>query len=172
MTESTEGAFCLRAAADDGVHPVLAGVQAQGRLDGLLFSLTLRQTYRNTSRRTLEVVYTFPLPLSAVLLGFAAEFSGRRVDCEVMPCAQAEEVYENALADGDAPALLEAGPDGLYTANIGNLKRGEEVVLEIRFAQLVAFEQGRLRLAVPMTIAPRYGNPESSGLQPHLWSPA
>ena len=167
MTESTEGAFCLRAAADDGVHPVLTGVQAQGRLDGLLFSLTLRQTYRNTSQRTLEVVYTFPLPLSAVLLGFAAEFSGRRVDCQVMPREQAEEVYENALADGDAPALLEAGPDGLYTANIGNLKRGEEVVLEIRFAQLVAFEQGRLRLAVPMTIAPRYGNPALSGLQPH-----
>lgn len=167
MTESTEGAFCLRAAADDGVHPVLAGVKAQGRLHGLLFSLTLRQTYRNTSSRTLEVVYTFPLPLSAVLLGFSAEFSGRRVDCEVMPCALAEEVYETALAEGDAPALLEAGPDGLYTANIGNLKRGEEVVLEIRFAQLVAFEQGRLRLAVPMTIAPRYGNPERSGLHPH-----
>ena len=167
MTESTEGAFCLRAAADDGVHPVLAGVKAQGRLDGLLFSLTLRQTYRNTSRRTLEVVYTVPLPLSAVLLGFAAEFSGRRVDCQVMPREQAEEVYENALADGDAPALLEAGPDGLYTANIGNLKSGEEVVLEIRFAQLVAFEQGRLRLAVPMTIAPRYGNPERSGLHAH-----
>jgi Ca-activated chloride channel homolog len=167
MTESTEGAFCLRAADDDGVHPVLAGVKAQGRLDGLLFSLTLRQTYRNTSSRTLEVVYTFPLPLSAVLLGFSAEFSGRRVDCEVMPRAQAEEVYETALAEGDAPALLEAGPDGLYTANIGNLKPGEEVVLEIRFAQLVAFEQGRLRLAVPMTIAPRYGNPEHSGLYPH-----
>jgi Ca-activated chloride channel family protein len=167
MTESTEGAFCLRAADDDGVHPVLAGVKAQGRLDGLLFSLKLRQTYRNTSQRTLEVVYTFPLPFSAVLLGFSAEFSGRRVDCEVMPCAQAEEVYETALAEGDAPALLEAGPDGLYTANIGNLKRGEEVVLEIRFAQLVAFEQGRLRLAVPMTIAPRYGNPERSGLHPH-----
>jgi Ca-activated chloride channel homolog len=167
MTESTEGAFCLRAAADDGVHPVLAGVKAHGRLNGLLFSLTLRQTYRNTSSRTLEVVYTFPLPLSAVLLGFSAEFSGRRVDCEVMPRAQAEEVYETALAEGDAPALLEAGPDGLYTANIGNLKPGEEVVLEIRFAQLVVFEQGRLRLAVPMTIAPRYGNPERSGLHPH-----
>jgi len=167
MTESTEGAFCLRAADDDGVHPVLAGVKAQGRLDGLLFSLTLRQTYRNTSQGTLEVVYTFPLPLSAVLLGFSAEFSGRRVDCEVMPRAQAEQVYETALAEGDAPALLEAGPDGLYTVNIGNLKRGEEVVLEIRFAQLVALEQGRLRLAVPMTIAPRYGNPERSGLRSH-----
>jgi Ca-activated chloride channel family protein len=41
------------------------------------------------------------------------------------------------------------------------------VVLEIRFAQLVAFEQGRLRLAIPTTIAPRYGSPESSGLHAH-----
>ena len=63
--------------------------------------------------------------------------------------------YEEALAEGDAPALLEAGPGGLHTANLGNLKPGEQVVLEIRFAQLVAFDQGRLRLAIPTTIAPR-----------------
>ena len=36
--------------------PVLTGVQADGRLDGVLFELTLRQTYRNTSDRVLEVV--------------------------------------------------------------------------------------------------------------------
>ncbi len=167
MTESTDGAFCLRAAAEDGIAPVLKGVQAQARLDGLLFGLTLRQTYRNTSRRTLEVVYTFPLPASAVLLGFAAEFDSHRVECQVLPREQAEEVYETALESGDAPALLEAGPDGLHTANLGNLKPGEQVVLEIRFVQLVAFEQGRLRLAIPTTIAPRFGSPESSGLHAH-----
>ena len=167
MTESTDGAFCLRAAAEDGIAPVLKGVQAQARLDGLLFGLTLRQTYRNTSRRTLEVVYTFPLPASAVLLGFAAEFDSHRVECQVLPREQAEEVYETALESGDAPALLEVGPDGLHTANLGNLKPGEQVVLEIRFAQLVALEQGRLRLAIPTTIAPRYGSPESSGLHAH-----
>ena len=44
MTESTDGAFCLRAAAENGIAPVLKGVQAQARLDGLLFGLTLRQT--------------------------------------------------------------------------------------------------------------------------------
>ena len=167
MTQSTDGAFFLRAAAEDGIAPVLKGVQAQARLDGLLFSLTLRQTYRNTSRRTLEVVYTFPLPASAVLLGFAAEFDSHRVECRVLPREQAEEVYETALESGDAPALLEAGPGGLHTANLGNLKPGEQVVLEIRFAQLVAFEQGRLRLSIPTTIAPRYGSPERSGLHAH-----
>ena len=44
MTESTDGVFCLRAAAEDGTAPVLKGVRAQARLDGTLFGLTLRQT--------------------------------------------------------------------------------------------------------------------------------
>ena len=79
---------------------------------------------------------------------------------------EAERQYEEALAEGDAPVMLEALADGLHTANIGNLKPGDEMVLEVRFAQLLTFEQGRLRLAIPTTIAPRYGNAESAGLQP------
>src|SRR5574337_1055428 len=153
-------------AAADGDAPVLAGVSAQGRLAGVLFELTLRQTYRNAGDGPLEVVYTFPLPAEAVLLGFACELSGVRKTGVVCAKAEAERRYEDALAEGDAPAMLEAHADGLHTANIGNLVPGEEVVLEVRFAQLLAFEQGRLRLAIPTTIAPRYGSDERGGLQP------
>ena len=72
--------------------PVLTGVQANGRLDGVLFELTLRQTYRNTSDSVLEVVYTFPLPHQAVLLGFASELNGERKDGTIV-----------AKSDGRAP---------------------------------------------------------------------
>jgi Ca-activated chloride channel homolog len=146
--------------------PVLQGVVAQGRLDGVLFELTLRQTYRNESQRLLEVVYTFPLPHQAVLLGFSSELNGVRQVGTIVATEQAEQRYEDALADGDAPVLLEALGDGLHTANIGNLKPGDAIVLEVRFAQLLAFEQGRLRLSIPTTIAPRYGSAVQSGLQP------
>jgi Ca-activated chloride channel family protein len=114
----------------------------------------------------LEVVYTFPLPAQAVLLGFASELNGARQVGSVFAKAQAEDRYEEALDGGDAPVLLEALDDGLHTANIGNLKPGDEIVLEVRYAQLLAFEQGRLRLAIPTTLAPRYGNPVAAGLQP------
>jgi len=157
------GLACLEAGAP---APVLCGVQANGRLDGVLFDLTLRQTYRNTSARVLEVVYTFPLPEQAVLLGFACELNGERKVGTVVAKRAAERQYEEALAEGDAPVMVEALDDGLHTANIGNLKPGDELVLEVRFAQLLAFEQGRLRLAIPTTIAPRYGNAASAGLQP------
>jgi Ca-activated chloride channel family protein len=166
MSESSGDGFLLKAISGDD-EPVLQGVQVRGRLEGLLFSVTLRQAYRNLSQRTLEVVYTFPLPIDAVVLGMAAEIGQTRLEAKVLPRAEAETLYEFALEEGDLPMMLEAGSGGMYTANIGNLKVDEEVVLELRFAQLVRFDQGRLRLSVPMTVAPRYGNVSSSGLAPH-----
>jgi len=158
--------FSLSCKDGDGPAPVLVGVQAQGRLDAVLFELTLRQTYRNTSSQLLEVVYTFPLPPMAVLLGFASELNGERQEGVIVARREAERRYEESLEEGDAPVMLEAHGDGLHTANIGNLKPGDELVLECRFAQLLHFEQGRLRVSIPTTIAPRYGRAEQAGLQP------
>ncbi len=159
----TFGLVCCQVGAPS---PVLVGVSAVGRLDGVLFDLRLRQTYRNDSRQTLELVYTFPLPHQAVLMRFASELNGARQVGRVVAKRQAEARYEQGLADGDAPVMLEALDGGLHTANIGNLKPGDALVLEVRYAQLLAFEHGRIRLAIPTTIAPRFGNPLAAGLQP------
>lgn len=158
--------FELACRDGDAPAPVLVGVQADGRLDAVLFGLTLRQTYRNTSDRVLEVIYTFPLPFQAVLLGFASELNGTRQEGVVVAKREAERQYEESLEEGDAPVMLEAHADGLHTANIGNLAPGDEIVLECRFVQLLNFEQGRLRVSIPTTIAPRYGSPQRAGLQP------
>jgi len=164
MNETT--AFTLACRHGHSQPPVLRDVSAAARLDGTLFELTLRQTYRNTGTDVLEVVYTFPLLPRGVLLSFATELNGARMAGTILPRRQAEKQYEDALAEGDAPVMLEAHADGLHTANIGNLQPGDEIVVEVRMAQVVALEQGRLRLVVPSTIAPRYGDPASAGLQP------
>ena len=167
MIDNVDGAFALRRADFGDDQPVFAGVQAQGRLDGVLFALTLRQTYCNHGPRNMEVVYTFPLPPGAALLGFAAELDGRRLDGRILPRGQAERGDEEALAAGDAPMLLALGEGGLHTANLGNLLPGESIVLELRTAQLLSFDHGRLRLAIPTTIAPRQGNPDQGGPLTH-----
>ena len=163
---TTKPNFGLEFTESGEPQPVLAGVHALGRVEGVLFELTLRQTYRNASDRLLEVVYTFALPVAAVVMGFATELNGQRRAATVLPRHEAEARYETALAAGDAPVMLEALGDGLHSANIGNLKPGDELVVELRFAQLLSFEQGRLRLSIPTTIAPRFGNAAQAGLQP------
>jgi Ca-activated chloride channel family protein len=62
--------------------------------------------------------------------------------------------------------MVETSASGLYTANLGNIKAGEAVTVEIKYAQLLRFEQGRIRLSIPTVIAPRYGD-ASAVLAPH-----
>ena len=54
-------------------HLAGGGVLSAGlfhrRIDGLMLDMALEQTYVNAGTRPLEVVYTFPVPLAATLLG-------------------------------------------------------------------------------------------------------
>lgn len=146
----------------------LKSVRASGFLSGLLLDMTVRQTYRNETDQTLETVYTFPLAWGAVLLGLNVEIAGKHLSGVVLEKKEAERRYEDAITDGDSPVLLEQSGDGLFTANLGNLKPGEEAVIEFRYAQLLRYEQNRIRVSVPTTIAPRYGDAErQGGIRPH-----
>lgn len=146
----------------------LKSVSASGQLSGLLLDMTVRQTYRNDTGKILETVYTFPLAWGAVLLGLSVEISGKRLTGVVMERKEAEHRYEEAVSDGDSPILLEQSSAGLFTVNLGNIKPGEEMIIEYQYAQLLNYEQNRIRVSVPTTIAPRYGDAErQGGIRPH-----
>ncbi len=147
----------------DGEAATLQSVHIEGRLDGLLLQLTSRQHYRNDGKNNLETVFTFPLPWGATLLGLNAEIDGHRLQGTVLEKKQATERYEKAIDAGDTPIMVERSASGLYTANLGNLKPGESAVIEIEYAQLLRFEQGQIRITVPTTVAPRYGDAHRTG---------
>jgi Ca-activated chloride channel family protein len=147
---------------------ILQGVHAEGRLDGLMLAMTLRQHYRNDSRHNIEAVYTFPLAHGATLLGLQVEIGGKRMRAQVIGAHEARERFEDAIDAGDTPVMVEQTGSGLYTANLGNLLPGESLTVELEYAQLLRFEQGRIRLVVPTTLAPRYGDAvKQGGLAPH-----
>ena len=136
----------------------LKGVTLAGVAQGCLFELCVEQRYANVEAETIEAVYTFPLPLRAVLLSFELEIGERRLAGVVQKKLAAAEKYEEAVESGDSAALLEQARDGLYTVSLGNLKAGEQAVIRYRYGQLVDLEQGRIRLTIPTAVAPRYGD--------------
>lgn len=148
-----------------GAHePVaLQSVHAKGRLQGLVLRMTLRQVYRNDSAKNLECVYTFALSWGSVLLSMAVELNGKRLSGSVVEKHTAEVTYENAIQSGDLPVMLERSGKDLYSASLGNLQPGDEVVIEIEYAQLLKWEGGVLRMSLPTTIAPRYGHEHARG---------
>lgn len=147
----------------EGLASTLQSVQIEGQLDGLLLSMKIRQHYKNTRDTSVEAVYTFPLPWGATLLGLAAEIDGHRLQGTVMEKVLATQRYEQAIDEGDTPILVERAARGLYTANLGNLQPGEDAVIELAYAQLLRFEQGQIRITVPATVGPRYGDAHTTG---------
>lgn len=153
--------------SESGEAVPLKGVQASGRLAGLLFEMTVEQTYENTSSRNIEAEYTFPVPHRAVLLGLELQIGARALQAVAVRRQAARENYEEAIEQGDTAALLEQAGDGLYSLSLGNLMAGERAVIRYRYAELLDRAGDEVRLAVPTVIAPRYGDAAQHGLAPH-----
>ena len=149
----------------DGNAVPLQGVTAHGRLEGLIFELTVEQRYRNDTHTNLEAVFTFPLPLRAVLLGFDLEIGERKLSARAVAKQEASERYERAIDDGNTAALIEHDGNGLYTVSLGNLMAGENALIRYRYTELLDAHDGYVRLNVPTVIAPRYGKPSDAGLE-------
>lgn len=152
---------------DDGEQMALQSVSAKGKVQGLLLEMTIRQQYKNTSKKTLETVYTFPMGWGATFMDLSVEMGGKRLSGVVTEKKDAEVQYEKAISKGDAPIMLEKNSDGLYTVNLGSLKPKEEAVIEYSYSQLLRFDEGHVRLTLPTSIAPRYGDSSIGGIKKH-----
>ena len=137
----------------------LLGVNAEGKLTGLLFELTVEQRWHNAGNDNLEAIYTFPVPHNAVLLGLELEIGDRHLHARAQARRQAAAAYEEAVDNGHTAALLEQTADGVYTVNLGNLQAGEHALVRYRYAQLLDQASGSVRLTIPTVIAPRSGSP-------------
>lgn len=142
----------------------LKGVEVTARIAGLLATTAVEQRYENASAHNLEIAYTFPLPVDAVLLSFAACVGNRRHVGEVVPRQKAEERYEEAIETGHSAFRLQALGNGLHSATLGNVLAGEAVCIELEYAEPLAWNGHHLRYRLPTTLAPRYGEPQH--LQP------
>ena len=140
-----------------GERIALSDVSVSATLRDLLGEVTVCQTYRNDEDVNIEAVYTFPLPLDAVLLDLRVEIGGRTLNGIVVEKKAAEEKYEDAVADGDAAVMLEAIEPGLYTMNVGNLLPKETATITFVYAIVYRWVGDTLRVSLPTTIAPRYG---------------
>ena len=152
----------------DGQPVNLLGVKLSGDLRGLMFEASVEQRFYNPGNTNVEVVYSFPLPWGAVLLGVDVVLGDQHLTGAVVEKKQAEARYEEAISEGNAAIMLEKSHDHSYSLNLGNLAAREHCTITLRYAQTLQFEQRGLRLLIPTVIAPRYGDPQQDGgLLPH-----
>jgi len=157
-----------RLETQDGRPVNLLAVKLSGDLRGLLFEASVEQHFCNPGDKNVEVIYSFPLPWGAVLLGVDVVMGDKHLTGAVVEKKQAEARYEEAISEGNAAIMLEKNNDHSYSLNLGNLAAREHCTITLRYAQTLQFEQRGLRLLIPTVIAPRYGDAQQDGgLLPH-----
>lgn len=142
----------------------LAGVDITAKVADRIADVTVKQKFRNTFSDHLEAVYIFPLAHSAVVTSFELRVGQRIVKGEVKERQAARQDYQAALTEGKRTALMEQERDDVFTMQVGNIAPGEEVLVEIKYAERLAyFEDGSCEIRLPLVVAPRYisGAPKS-----------
>ncbi len=146
----------------------LQGVNIRARLHQRIAEVAVEQSYVNASNQNIETIYTFPLPIGAVLLSLDVQIAGKKLSGHVVERQRAERDYEDAITDGNSAVILQETGPGLYTASIGNLMPAESAVITYRYALMLHWQGAKVRFLLPTTIAPRYGHAQALGTQPHL----
>ncbi|MBQ7617845.1 MAG: VWA domain-containing protein [Desulfovibrio sp.] len=141
----------------------LTKVSVSGEIQGLLFTSEIKQEYVNKTNRNLELIYTFPMGWNTTLLGLEVTLDEKHFLAQVSEKKEAEETYEEAVLKGDTAILVERSAKGLYTANLGNIAPKAKVSLCLRCARLLNFDKNQIRLAIPVVIGERYGDPVAQG---------
>jgi Ca-activated chloride channel family protein len=138
----------------------LEGVKIDAKILGHASRVTMAQRFRNAEKVPIEAVYVFPVPANAALCGLAMRVGERRIEGQVWEREKAFEIYDDAMAAGHGAVLLDAERPNIFTASVGNVLPGQEVVVELTWAAELPVEGEAIRFMVPTTVAPRYAPEE------------
>ena len=84
---------------EKGLLPLKA-MDVQGRIDGLLAQVEVRQTFVNRWDEPLEATYIFPLPDRAGVTRFRLEAAGRVIEGVLEERGRARKEYQQAIEAG------------------------------------------------------------------------
>jgi Ca-activated chloride channel family protein len=141
---------------ESGQSIPLEHVRVEAHVVDLCARVTVHQCYRNREDVPLEVVYVFPLDEGAAVCGFEATVDGVRYVGRAMERDEAFKRYDDALDGGHGGFLLDEERADVFTASLGNMKPGSEVVLSIAYVTELAAEGPAARFMLPTTVSPRY----------------
>ncbi|MBW3602087.1 MAG: VWA domain-containing protein [Actinobacteria bacterium] len=146
---------CGSARTPSGALPLI-GMDLDARLVGLSAACTVRQRFRNTGERPLEVTYVFPLPSRGAVTGLEAVLGGRTVEGRIMERGAARQTYEEAVVAGQRAALAEKDRPDVFTSTLGNLQPGEDAEIALELVCPLVVDEGEATFRFPMVVAPRY----------------
>jgi len=138
----------------------LVGVRVEADVFGLFAKIEVTQRFLNRESTPIEAVYTFPLDEGAAVCRFEAVIDDMLVIGQIEERDAAFRAYDEAIASGHGAYLIDQDRPDIFTASIGNLPAGKEVLVRLVYVTALQLEGTAVRFVVPTTISPRYAPAE------------
>ena len=125
-------------------------------VSGFVASATVTQHYQNPFDKPIEAVYTFPLPDDAAVNDMQMTIGQRTIKGMIKKKEEARDIYEQAKRRGQQASLLEQERPNIFTQAVANIMPGDNIVITIRYVNILHYSEGSYELVFPMVVGPRY----------------
>ncbi len=129
---------------------------------GMIADVTIKQVYRNEGKRTIEARYVFPSSSQAAVYAMNVRLQDRVINARLREKQQAKQEYEAAKSQGKTAALLEQQRPNVFEMNVANILANDEVVVELRYTELLSPRDMLYSFVFPTVVGPRYNSPQST----------
>ncbi len=141
----------------------LASTRASVRVAGAIADVSVTQVYKNSGAKTLEALYLFPLSTRAAVHAMKMTVGDRVIEARIHEKEQARRVYERAHAEGRTASLVEQLRPNVFQMSVTNVRPGDEVRVELSYAELIVPEARTYEFVFPTVVGPRYSR-EGAGV--------
>lgn len=128
---------------------------------GMIADVTIKQVYRNEGKRTIEARYVFPSSSQSAVYAMTVRLQDRLLTARLREKQQAKQEYETAKSEGKTAALLEQQRPNVFEMNVANILPNDEVVVELRYTELLSPRDMLYSFVFPTVVGPRYNSPQS-----------
>ena len=142
--------------SDDAIPVPLQNVKVDAKIVDFVSEVTVIQSYINVENQPIEAVYMFPIEESAAVTAFEAQIDDRKIVTHVKEKDKAREDYDDAVRNKKTAVLLEETQPDIFQIKLGQLKPGAGATITIKYIGELPVEDGKSKLTIPTTIAPRY----------------
>jgi Ca-activated chloride channel family protein len=143
-------------AGDQWIASIAMDTTVHMQVHGLLAEVSVRQTYRNDTAEWREGRYLLPLPENGAVGALTLRVGDRLIEGEIREKAEAQAVYAAAAASGQRASLVSQNRPNVFQTAVANIGPGEEIEIEVRYWQPVAYRDGVFSMTLPLTLTPRY----------------
>ena len=139
----------------------LKDTQVDVAISGVIADVRVQQTYRNEGSRAINATYVFPASTRAAVYGMQMRFRDEIITAKIKEREIAKEEFETAKKEGKSASLLEQERPNVFTMNLANIMPQDQIVIELRYTELLIPTDGVYEFVYPTVVGPRYGSRET-----------